>query len=202
MYKFSRLFLCFLVSSLVQEYHHHVNAFVSSSINNKNGTNKSKSTNRNMHEMKLLPNDELVTRSQFLLQNPLVQIISFAAAFRIGARISVINQPRMPKINKSVGSTVTRLPSGARVRLFYPTSYTKEEEETMMAPYCTDGRQTSDGMAGLVGFRQLGLSFLLAHLATASSGCIEDASTISSSLSSSEEEKGLPLLIYSHGISK
>ena len=200
MYKFSRLFFYFLVSSLVQEYHHHVNAFVSSSINNKNRTNKSKSINRNIHEMKLLPNDELITRSQLLLQNPLVQIISFAAAFRIGARISVINQPRMPKINKSVGSTVTRLPSGARVRLFYPTSYTKEEEEetSMMAPYCTDGRQTSDGMAGLVGFRQLGLSFLLAHLATASSGCIEDAPTISSSLTSSEE-KCLPLLIYSHG---
>ncbi|GFH55400.1 hypothetical protein CTEN210_11876 [Chaetoceros tenuissimus] len=138
----------------------------------------------------MFPNDELMTRSQ-LLQNPLVQIISFAAAFRIGARISVINQPRMPKINTSVGSTITRLPSGARVRLFYPTS--SKEETTMMAPYCTDGRQTSDGMAGLVGFRQLGLSFLLAHLSTASSGCIHDALTISSS------EEGLPLLIYSHG---
>ena len=37
-----------------------------------------------------------------------------------------------------------------------------------MAPYCTDGWQTSDGMAALVGFWQLGLSFLLGHFADAS----------------------------------
>jgi len=158
--------------------------------------------------MKLLPNDELMTRSQVLQQNTLIQIISFASAFRIGARISVINQPQMPKLDRdtsSIGSTVTRIPSGARVRLFYPTSSSKNEKgETgmLVAPYCTDGRQTSDGMAGLVGFRQLGLSFLLAHLATASSGCIQDAPTISISPSSKEkeeQEEGLPLLIYSHG---
>jgi pimeloyl-ACP methyl ester carboxylesterase len=45
-------------------------------------------------------------------------------------------------------------------------------------------------MAGLVGFRQLGLSFLLAHLADAPSGCYDKAVPVN--------EK-LPLLIYSHG---
>ena len=63
----------------------------------------------------------------------------------------------------------------------------------IMAPYCTDGRQTSDGMAGLVGFRQLGLSFLLEHLADACSGCIQDAPIIQN------DDANLPLLIYSHG---
>lgn len=60
----------------------------------------------------------------------------------------------------------------------------------MTAGYCTDGRATSDGMAGLVGFRQLGLSFLLAHLADADSGCLQDAPPM--------QEK-FPLLVYSHG---
>eukprot|EP00957_Ditylum_brightwellii_P079228 6025422-Ditylum_brightwellii.AAC.1 len=63
-----------------------------------------------------------------------------------------------------------------------------------MAPYCTDGRQTSNGMARMVGFRQVGLDFLLAHLANASSGCIQDAP-----IGNSSEKKDLPLLIYSHG---
>ena len=105
---------------------------------------------------------------------------AFIASFRTGAAISVINQPRMPMIDDgiSVGSSLLRLPSGTRVRLFYPTNSTIDDNATSSgsyAPYCTDGKQTSSGMAGMVGFRQLGLSFLLEHLADASSGCIQDA---------------------------
>jgi len=51
---------------------------------------------------------------------------------------------------------------------------------------------TSDGRAALVGFRQLGLSFLLGHLADASSGCQHDAMI-------NDSNTNLPLLIYSHG---
>ena len=49
-------------------------------------------------------------------------------------------------------------------------------------------------MAGLVGFRQLGLSFLLAHLAEAESGTWLDAPP--AQLRPGEK---LPVLIYSHG---
>ena len=135
----------------------------------------------------------LLTRSQAITYP-----LGFLAAFRTGAAISVINQPRMPMIDDgiSVGSSVLRLPSGTRVRLFYPTNSTidaNSRSTTTYAPYCTDGKQTSNGMAGMVGFRQLGLSFLLEHLADASSGCIQDA------IPSSTENNNLPLLIYSHG---
>jgi len=131
---------------------------------------------------------------------------SFIASFRTGAAISVINQPRMPSLENDahVGSSILRLPSGARMRLFYPANYTEalsnhnnvhDATSVTMAPYCSDGRQTSDGMAALVGFRQLGLSFLLGHLADASSGCIHDAHIANAS----KENNPLPLLIYSHG---
>lgn len=142
--------------------------------------------------MKLRPND-LVTRSEALLQ-PLLLLGAFAASFRIGAALSVIGQPRLPDDEDflfPVGSEVLRLPkSGSRVRLFYPC--TKDEQpRPSNTSYCTDGRATSDGMAGLVGFRQLGLSFLLAHLAEADSGCYENAPKYA-------KEK-FPLLVYSHG---
>ena len=116
----------------------------------------------------------------------------------------------MPPVNVAVGSTILRLPTyGTRVRLFYPTTTTSEsfnnnnnnnnnDAVIMMAPYCTDGRQTSDGMARLVKFDALGLSFLLAHLANASSGCVADSPIDNAaSLNGSGEE--LPLLVYSHG---
>ena len=75
----------------------------------------------------------------------------------------------------------------------------------IMAPYCTNGRQTSNGMAALVGFRQLRLSFLLGHLADASSGCIENATMINSdrddtsNSENNDNNNNPPLLIYSHG---
>ena len=127
--------------------------------------------------------DTVLTRSQALAYP-----IGFLAAFRTGAAISVINQPRMPSIDGNVGSSVWRLPSGARVRLFYPT----KTDNVQMAPYLTDGRQTSDAMASMVGFR-LGLEFLLAHLANASSGCVANA------VMHSDSDAALPLLVYSHG---
>ncbi|KAK7254121.1 hypothetical protein SO694_00008250 [Aureococcus anophagefferens] len=58
----------------------------------------------------------------------------------------------------------------AGAKIFYPAPPGATGED---AAYCADGRATSDGMAGLVGFRQLGLSFLLAHLADAPSGCLQ-----------------------------
>lgn len=140
--------------------------------------------------------ESAVTRSDFIksafLSLPLAVrlAIPFAAAFRIGAALSVIGQPRMPKLEgpyKAVGARFVEIPGGCRAKVFYPAESTEGFQD---APYCTDGRNTSDGMSGLVGFRQLGLSFLLAHLATAQSGCSLDAPPVG--------EK-FPLLVYSHG---
>jgi len=136
------------------------------------------------------------------IPNTITYPTAFIAAFRTGAAVSVINQPRMPSIDSSAGSAVLRLPSGTRVRLFYPAANctetsTSATEGSQMAPYCTNGRQTSDGMAAMVGFGLLGLSFLLGHLADASSGCIQNAPMIDSANSKSNNTP--PLLIYSHG---
>ena len=115
-----------------------------------------------------------------------------AAAFRGGAAFAVIDQPRLPPLAGEFDSVGVRYAScgGARCKIFYPCSKPAGEA----APYCTDGRETSDGMAGLVGFRQLGLSFLLAHLADAPSGCELEASPAEVA-----PEERLPLLVYSHG---
>ena len=126
-----------------------------------------------------------------------------AAAFRTGAAIAVIGQPRMPPVTGpfcTVGVRIIRVEGvgggdSCRAKVFYPAQDPEEEDREPPAfadaPYCTDGRETSDGMAGLVGFRQLGLSFLLAHLADATSGCRLDAPPDATS--------ALPLLVYSHG---
>ena len=102
----------------------------------------------------------------------------------------MIGQPRMPRLEgsyDSVGVQIIEVPGGCRAKVFYPCQPTEGLEE---APYCSDGRTTSDSMAGLVGFRQVGLSFLLAHLAAAPSGCWRDAPPVADKL---------PLLVYSHG---
>ena len=70
-----------------------------------------------------------------------------------GAALAVIGQPRLPPLTgpyKDIGVRYARV-GGARVKIFYPAAAKSGTE----APYCTDGRATSDGMAGLVGFRQL-----------------------------------------------
>jgi hypothetical protein len=138
---------------------------------------------------------ELLTRAE-ALSRAVAFPLTFAAAFRVGAAISVVGQPRLPlevpgPFN-TVGSRVVRLPGegGARIRLFYPCDPPTEGILAQDAPYCTDGRATSDGMAGLVGFRQLGLSFLLAHLAGAASGCIDGAAPAAAA-------GRLPLLVLS-----
>lgn len=149
-----------------------------------------------------------------------------AAAFFLGASscaaapASVAGRPLAPSIDPSeeagrvavvVGSSVLRLPSGARVRLFYPAGHRNSTTtaSSSFAPYCTDGRRTSDGMASIVGLHRLGLSFLLGHLAEASSGCVEDAAHATvghdrrrlPSLGEREETTPLlPLLVYSHGM--
>jgi hypothetical protein len=158
--------------------------------------------------------NSLLTRSEAILR-AFSFPLGFAVAFRTGAAVAVIGQPRIPttlhllsedddpEITPSavaIGSGVIRLPtSGARVRVFYPAAAaTTETENYAIAPYCTDGRKTSDGMAGLVGFRQLGLSFLLAHLANASSGCYENIPPLPSTAATGTSN-GMPLLVYSHG---
>jgi len=168
-----------------------------------------------------LIDDDLITRSQAIARS-LAFPLGFATAFRTGAAISVIGQPRLPdhfpstnnnrnndygnnninnnNIIEAVGSRIIRLPkSGARVRLFYPAALpiSSSMKYVPYAPYCTDGRLTSDGMAGLVGFRQLGLSFLLAHLADATSGCYKDVQPLV--VNSKEGRSRFPLLVYSHG---
>lgn len=156
-------------------------------------SNRKSSTWISMTEPDLLTRSEAIVRTIGLP-------VSAAVAFRTGAAVAVIDQPRMPDSLPGpytcIGSRVIRLPAegsgkGARVRIFYPSE--QSSGEMTMAPYCTDGRTTSDGMAGLVGFRQLGLSFLLGHLAEASSGCYQDAPFLTS-----KGEK-FPLLVYSHG---
>ena len=121
---------------------------------------------------------------------------SVAAAFRIGAALSVINQPKIPPLDVDVGSRVLRLPSGARLRLFYPAKLedSSSSSSQIMAPYLTNGRISSNAMAARVGFEQVGLSFLLAHLADASSGCVQDAP-----IAIDANNCNLPLLVYSHG---
>ena len=120
-------------------------------------------------------------------------LAAFAIAFRTGAAFAVVDQPRLPSLSatyRHVGVRYTNA-GGARVKVFYPASSPGDEAP---APYCTDGRETSDGMAGLVGFRQLGLSFLLAHLADARSGTWLDAPPAPTA-----EDKPPPILVYSHG---
>jgi len=133
------------------------------------------------------------SRAEFLdsVRTALQLPVASYVAFRTGAALSVINQPRMPRLEgpfSSVGARVVEVSDGSRAKIFYPAAPGDCFKD---APYCTDGRKTSDGMAGLVGFRQLGQSFLLAHLATAKSGCLQDAPPING-------EK-MPLLVYSHG---
>ena len=156
-------------------------------------------------------NDEIRAVAAFSVALPAIDAVPDAiaypatllAAFRAGAALSVLNHPRMPRVDVPAGSAVLRLPSGARVRLFYPAAEAGDGSATTMAPYCTDGRQTSDGMAARVGFRQAGLSFLLGHLADACSGCIQDAPLRRADDTAISSENttnvSLPLLIYSHG---
>ena len=116
-------------------------------------------------------------------------VAAAAGAFRTGAAIAVINQPRLPPLTQPafehVGVRFTRC-GGARVKVFYPASAPGNNA----APYCTDGIETSDGMASLVGFKQLGVPFLLEHLAGARSGATLDAPPA---------DTRAPLLVYSHG---
>ena len=113
-----------------------------------------------------------------------------ATAFRGGAAFAVIDQPRMPTLSGAFEHVGVRYETcgGARVKVFYPAAAPSD----VAAPYCTDGRDTSDGMAGLVGFRQTGLSFLLSHLSDAQSGCWLDAPP-------AEAKQRPPVLVYSHG---
>jgi hypothetical protein len=119
---------------------------------------------------------EVMTRTEVVKQ--LAVPLAGFAAFRAGAAIAVVGQPRMPPLTGTydrVGVRVVRVNAGGgsvRAKVFYPAL---DAEGNADADYCTDGRVTSDGMAGLVGFRQLGISFLLAHLASAKSGALLDA---------------------------
>lgn len=134
---------------------------------------------------------DAIPRAEFL--QSLAVPLAGAAAFRVGAALAVIGQPRVPPLTgtyTSVGVRVVRIDGGCRAKVFYP-ALSRSSDEQRDGAYCTDGRSTSDSMAGLVGFRQLGLSFLLAHLATASSGAQLEATP--------DAGARFPLLVYSHG---
>ena len=83
-----------------------------------------------------------------------------------------------------------------RVRVFYPAEGAAPDGQSQAAPpqpphapYMPYGRDTTDGMAGLVKFP----GFLLAHLAAADSGCEANAKVAAPAGS------GWPVLVYSHG---
>jgi len=130
-----------------------------------------------------------------LLTKSAVGLGAFAASFRAGAAYAVVGQPRLPPLAgytfEHVGVRYARC-AGARVKVFYPAA----APSATAAPYCTDGRETSDGMASLVGFRQTGLGFLLGHLADADSGAWLDAEP---AVMSAADDERPPLLVYSHG---
>ena len=111
----------------------------------------------------------LSTLSRSDILRNVLGLAAAAGSFRGGAAVAQIGYPALPPLTgryDAIGCRYTRV-NGARAKIFYPASGPSSTE----APYCTDGRATSDGMAGLVGFRQLGLSFLLGHLADGRSGC-------------------------------
>ena len=146
--------------------------------------------------------NDAVTRSELL--RGVLGVAAAAGSFRAGAAIAVVGQPAMPPLGgrfEHIGVRYVRC-ADARVKVFFPCAPPGQDDlgqdtlrATAAARYCTDGRETSDGMAGLVGFKQLGLSFLLQHLADAPSGCLLDARP----LSAAETGGSLPLLCYSHG---
>ncbi|CAE7262497.1 PLA2G7 [Symbiodinium natans] len=110
-------------------------------------------------------------------------LVAAAAAFYTGAKVAVFGSPRQPELQgpyKDVGSSLERF-AGLRCRVLYPAQRGGKE-----APYLSEGRATSDAMAGLVFFP----GFLLEHLGYASSGCWEDAAPLS---------ENFPILVYSHG---
>ena len=127
------------------------------------------------------------------MMDTLLGVGGFALAFRGGAALAVIDQPQKPMEPsgpfKSIGVRIRRFDGGFRGKIFYPAE--SSSESRLEAPYCTDGRETSDGMAGLVGFRQAGLSFLLAHLASAGSGSFYECQP--------DTSQAFPMLVYSHG---
>eukprot|EP00466_Bigelowiella_natans_P012449 jgi/Bigna1/68373/fgenesh1_pg.6_\ len=137
-----------------------------------------------------------LSRSAFL--RGLATVGGAAAAFRGAARVSVIGHPRIPPIPPSskhevIGEKIIRVgagPESCRARVFYPATSSLNSDSSV-SPYLTDGKATSDGMASLVGFDRLGLSFLLEHLSSAKSGGTTNAVP--------NYDTAFPLLVYSHG---
>ena len=121
----------------------------------------------------------LLSRSD-ILRNVLGLALA-GGSFRGGAAVAQIGYPALPPLTGSfdtIGCRYTRVngyatqesnpgladprqvlllsrlslaSDSARAKIFYPASSPSSRE----APYCTDGRATSDGMAGLVGFRSM-----------------------------------------------
>ena len=125
----------------------------------------------------------LLSRSD-ILRNVL-GLAAAGGSFRGGAAIAQIGYPALPPLSgqyDTIGCRYTRVNGyatqglspglaadprqvcyshcysrvslaldSARAKIFYPASGPSSTE----APYCTDGRATSDGMAGLVGFRSV-----------------------------------------------
>ncbi|CAJ1362990.1 unnamed protein product [Effrenium voratum] len=97
-------------------------------------------------------------------------LAAFAAAFYVGAKVVLLGQPRMPALRgpyQTIGSRLLRL-ANLRCRLLYPAD--PAALGAPEAPYLSEGKKTSDAMAGLVFFP----GFLLEHLADAGSGCVQE----------------------------
>lgn len=153
--------------------------------------------------------DTLAPMSQFG-RRVLVGGTTFVLGFRGVASLVVAGLPQPPPLpadsfTNDVGVYESRVGEDVnlplRTRIFYPSQGTSSahaiaanersltRSDATFAPYFPAGAAVSEGIASLVSFPR----FLLAHLATASSGCIHNAAPLPSPTTK------LPVIVYSHG---
>ncbi|KAK3277408.1 hypothetical protein CYMTET_14582 [Cymbomonas tetramitiformis] len=139
---------------------------------------------------------------------------TFVVGFRGIASLVVAGLPQPPPLPKGgftdeVGVYETRIGEDVnlplRTRIFYPSQDSSSanaiavnersltRSDATVAPYFPAGAAVSEGIASLVSFPR----FLLAHLATASSGCVHNAAPLPPPTSSPSAK--LPVIVYSHG---
>ena len=86
--------------------------------------------------------DAIEPLSRSSLLRGVVGVAASASVVRAGAAVSVIGQPRLPRLlgeHALIGCRYARV-GGARVKIFYPAA---PSSDAAPAPYCTDGRETS-----------------------------------------------------------
>jgi len=141
----------------------------------------------------VVPRRAMIEEMAMWTAENLAKLAAFVAAFRAGAYIAVIGQPQVPPQQgefAAVGSRIIEDLGGVRARVFYPAEGGGRE-----APYLSDGRATSDAMAGLVKFP----GFLLEHLASAPSGILQEPPPAADGKSQGWSLGTRPVLLYSHG---